>query len=435
MDLERAQWRSSAGFVLAALGAAVGLGNIWRFSYVAGENGGGAFVLAYLVSVAALGLPLLVAELAIGRHAQADPVAAFGKLAPRAPWRWTGWLGVAAAVAILSYYPLVAGWVAAYLWHFAFAGVAPEEAGGYAAQFSRLLADPARTLFWYAMVLAATAAIVALGVQRGIERACKALMPLFALLLLLLAGYGLTLEGAGRALGFLFAPQWSALASPRTWLAAVGQAFFSIGLGMAIFVTYGGYLPRRERLPRAALMIVMGDTAVALLAGLAIFPGVFTYGLDPAQGATLAFAVLPEVFAQMPLGRGIGAAFFLLLLIAALTSAVSLLEVPVALAIARLGWRRAPAAWAIGFAAFVLGAPAALVAPWLDLVDRFSSNLLLPASGIAIALVAGWAWAPAAARQAADLPEGLAATLWLWSLRLALPAVIALILVGGLGGF
>jgi NSS family neurotransmitter:Na+ symporter len=260
-------------------------------------------------------------------------------------------------------------------------------------------------------------------------------MPLFALLLLLLAGYGLTLEGAGRALGFLFAPQWSALASPRTWLAAVGQAFFSIGLGMAIFVTYGGYLPRRERLPRAALMIVLGDTAVALVAGLAIFPGVFTYGLDPAQGATLAFAVLPEVFAQMPLGRGIGAAFFLLLLIAALTSAVSLLEVPVALAIARLGWRRAPAAWAIGFAAFVLGAPAALVAPWLDLVDRFSSNLLLPASGIAIALVAGWAWAPAAARQAADLPEGLAATLWLWSLRLALPAVIALILVGGLGGF
>jgi neurotransmitter:Na+ symporter, NSS family len=418
-----AQWRSSAGFLLAALGAAVGLGNIWRFSYVAGENGGGAFVLAYLVAVVGIGLPLLIAELAVGRHARMDPIAAFGALAPRAPWRWTGWLGVAAAVVILGYYPLIAGWVVAYLWHFAVEGVNPRGAGGYAAHFSRLLADPARALLWHALVLGATVAIVAAGVERGIERACKLLMPLFALLLLLLAGYGLTLEGAPRAFAFLFAPEWSALAAPRTWLAAVGQAFFSIGLAMGIMVTYGGYLSREERLPRAALVIALGDTAVALIAGLMIFPAVFTYGMDPAQGATLAFAVLPEVFALMPLGRWIGTAFFLLLAIAALTSAVSLLEVPVALAIAQRGWRRAPAAAGIGLGVFVLGAPAALTLRWLDALDKFSSNVLLPASGIAIALVVGWSWPLAASR------------LWLWSLRVALPLAIALVMIGGLGGF
>lgn len=425
------RWRSSAGFLLAALGAAVGLGNIWRFSYVAGENGGGAFVLAYFLAVVALGLPLLIAELAIGRHAHSDPVSAFSRVAPRAPWRWAGWPGVAAAVAILSYYPMVAGWVASYLWHFAVQGVAPAE-GGYAAQFGRLIADPVQTLLWHGLVLAATAAIVALGVERGIERACRLLMPLFAALLVLLAGYGLSLEGAGRALGFLFAPEWSALASPRTWLAAVGQAFFSIGLAMGVLVTYGGYLSQRERLPRAALAIALGDTAVALVAGLVIFPAVFTYGVDPAQGPTLAFAVLPEVFALMPLGRWIGAAFFLLLLIAALTSAVSLLEVPVALAIARRGWPRAPTAWGIGLAAFALGAPGALLVSWLDRVDGFASHVLLPASGIAIALVAGWAWPASAARQAADLPAGAWGWLWLWSLRAVLPLVIALLMISSL---
>lgn len=429
------QWRSSAGFVLAALGAAVGLGNIWRFSYVAGENGGGAFVLAYFLAVMALGLPLLIAELAIGRHTRADAVGAFGRLAPQVPWRWAGWLGVAAAMAILSYYPLVAGWVASYLWHFAIEGLSPAGEGGYAGEFSRLLDDPARTLFWHGLVLAATAAIAALGVERGIERACKLLMPMFAVLLVVLAGYGLTLEGARQALGFLFAPDWRALASPHTWLAAVGQAFFSIGLAMGILVTYGGYLPQRERLPRAALVIALGDTAVALMAGLMIFPAVFTYGVDPAQGATLAFAVLPEVFSLMPLGRWIGTAFFLLLLIAALTSAVSLLEVPLALAIARRGWRRSRAAWGIGLAAFVLGAPAALAPWWLDQVDRLGSNVLLPASGIAIALVAGWAWPPSTARQAADLPAGMPGRLWLWSLRVALPFLIALVMIRGLGGF
>lgn len=429
---QKPQWRSSAGFILSALGAAVGLGNIWRFPYVAGENGGGAFILAYILAVAALGLPLLIAELAIGRHTRSDPVAAYGRLAPRAPGRWAGWLGVAAAVAILGYYPLIAGWVASYLWHFVSTGVAPADEGGYAAQFSRLIADPARILFWHGLVLAATAAIVALGVERGIERACILLMPLFGALLVLLAGYGLTLEGGRQALGFLFAPDWRALALPQTWLAAVGQAFFSIGLAMGVLVTYGGYLSPRERLPRAALTIAAADTAVALVAGLMIFPAVFTYGVDPAQGATLAFAVLPEVFAVMPLGRWIGTAFFLLLLIAALTSAVSLLEVPVALAIARRGWRRSRAAWGIGLAAFVLGAPAALAPRWLDQVDRFTSNVLLPASGIAIALVAGWAWAPSAARQAAELPARLPAWLWLWSLRVALPLVITLVMIGGL---
>jgi len=438
------QWTSGYAFLLAALGAAVGIGNIWRFSYVVGENGGGAFVIVYLVAVLALGWPLLIAELAIGRSSRTDAVSAFAQISPARPWRWVGWIGVLACIAILSYYPVVAGWVVNYLWRYLDGSAALPGPAGYSAQFETVIADPGQALFFFSFVMVATIAIVAAGVERGIERACTVLMPVFVLLLVLLAAYGLTLDGAGRALSFLFTPDWDALRRPATYLAAIGQAFFSIGLGMGVLITYGSYVPARENLPRAALLLVLGDSLIALLAGLMIFPAVFTYGVDPAQGPTLVFAVLPEVFQVMPGGRWIAIAFFLLLFIAALTSSVALLEVPVAWVIARWKWHRGRAALLVGAFSLALGVPVALgygvLAPaatdgasLLDRIDHFSSNILLPASGIAVALMAGWAWHSDSARHAADFSVGVVGLAWLWSLRITLPLVIGLVMAQSLG--
>jgi len=439
-----AQWSSGYAFLLAALGAAVGLGNIWRFSYVVGENGGGAFVIVYVVAVLALGWPLLIAELAIGRSTRTDAVSAFAQISAARPWRWAGGIGVLACIAILSYYPVVAGWVVNYLWRYLQGSAALPGSAGYSAQFQSVISDPGQAIFFFSLVMFATVAIVAAGVERGIERACKILMPVFVLLLVLLAGYGLTLDGAGRAISFLFTPDWDALGRPATYLAAIGQAFFSIGLGMGVLITYGAYVPARENLPRAALFLVIGDTLIALLAGFMIFPAVFTYGVDPAQGPTLAFAALPEVFQVMPGGRGIAIAFFLLLFIAALTSSVALLEVPVAWVIARWKWHRARAALVVGAFALALGVPVALgygvlapeeagAATLLDRIDHFSSNILLPASGIAVAIMAGWVWRPDMARQAANLASGAVGMVWVWSLRVVLPLVIGLVMAQGLG--
>jgi len=440
---DRGQWKSSHGFVLAALGSAIGLGNIWRFSYVVGENGGGAFIVVYLAAVIALGLPVLIAELAIGQKTRADAVAAFERISPAKPWRWTGWLGVTAGIAILAYYPVIAGWVAQYLWFYAVGEPFLRPGSDFAAHFEASIADPFHAVLWYGAVIAVAAAIVASGIERGIELASKVLMPLFVVLVVLLAGYGLSLPGASRAFRFLFSPNWIFLLEPRTYLAAIGQAFFSIGVAMAILVTYGSYLPNREKLPRAALAIASGDTLIALVAGMMIFPAVFSYDLDPAHGPTLAFAVLPEVFASMPGGRWIGLGFFLLLQVAALTSVMALLEVPVSLAVSKLRWRRPFSALVVAFAAFLMGLPAALgygflreilsmSVPPLDLIDHFASNIVLPLSGIAIALFAGWIWPTPDAMRSSGLTTMPIRQLWIWSLRVVVPGAIALVMIKGL---
>ncbi|MDZ4736056.1 MAG: sodium-dependent transporter [Rhodospirillaceae bacterium] len=444
-NVERSgQWTSSRGFVLAALGSAIGLGNIWRFSYVVGENGGGAFIIVYLMAVMGLGLPLLIAELAIGKRTRMNAVAAFEQISDARPWRWTGWIGVTASVAILAYYPVIAGWVARYLWVYTVGEPHDPLGADFAARFEAIIADPRQALFWYGVVIAVAASIVAAGIERGIELASKVLMPLFAILVVLLAGYGLSLPGASRAIGFLFSPNWSVLLEPKTYLAAVGQSFFSIGLAMAILVTYGSYLSKGERLPRAALAIAAGDSLIALTAGVMIFPAVFSYGLDPAHGPTLAFVVLPEVFAAMPAGRWIGVGFFLLLQVAALTSIIALLEVPVSLVIAKLRWRRSFAALVVAFVAFLIGVPSALgygilrelllmPVPLLDVIDHSASNIVLPLSGIAIALFAGWVWPTEDAMQASSLATKRVRQLWIWLLRIVIPGVIALVMIAGLG--
>jgi NSS family neurotransmitter:Na+ symporter len=442
---EQTKWRSRAGFFFAALGSAVGLGNIWRFSYVAGESGGAAFLIVYAVAVVTLSLTLLVGELALGRATRSEPLTALSAVGPSPLLEKTGWLAVAASLGILAYYPVVAGWVANYFWRYLVAsGSSP--AGDFVAHaqaFDRMIADPAAVLPWHALVLGLTATIVSLGVERGIERACRILMPAFVALLVVLVVHALTLDGAPRAVEFLFSPTWAALLEPHTYLAAVGQAFFSVGLGMGVLITYGGYLGGRESLTLTALGIGLGDAAIALLSGLVIFSAVFSYAVDPAHGPTLAFAVLPSVFAQMPDGRWLAASFFLMLFLAALTTTVALLEVLVAVATTRFGIRRVPAALLAGGIVFVLGVPAALgygplsrwlpgVTPPLEGIDRLVSEILLPMSGLLTALAIGWG-SVGRIVEAAGLGVR-AQALWVWSMRLFLPAAIAAAMAGGLAG-
>ncbi|MCZ7566582.1 MAG: sodium-dependent transporter [Burkholderiales bacterium] len=436
----REQWASRAGFVLATLGCAVGLGNVWRFSYVAGENGGAAFLVAYVACVAAIGLPAMLAECALGGRARLDVVGAFSTgRAPRA-WRLAGAGAVIAAFLILAYYSVVAGWAYKY-----FAGYATGELRGLppgeaAARFAAFLREPFEPTAWHFAFMATTVAVVALGVARGIERTSRILVPLLGAIVLLLAGYAMTLPGAGRGLAFLFAPDWSALARPQIYLAALGQAFFSLGVGMGVLITYASYVREDERMARAAGMIAAGDTLFAVVAGVAIFPAVFAFGLDPAQGPALAFVTLPQVFALMPGGGWFAAAFFFLLSAAALTSAVSLLEVVAAFGMRRLGLARRTAASLAGLAAFAAGVPAALGSGvWrevallgrgiLEVMDYVTGCLLLPLGGVAVVVFVGWFVPRAAAVEASGLRSGALARLWLLAVRYLAPAAIAVMFV------
>lgn len=439
-----ARWGSSLGFALAVLGSAIGLGNIWRFPYVMGEHGGAAFLLVYLLVVFILGLPALLAEFAAGFRAHADGLTAYATIAPRRPWRWTGWLGVAAAIVILMYYPVVTGWVAQHLWLSLLGDIATPGATGDA-RFVALTRDTAGVLLAQGLVLLMASLIVGAGVVAGIERTCKVLMPLFAVLLVGLAIYGLTLPGAGKGVDFLFRADWAAVLEPTTWLVALGQALFTVGIGMGVMVTYGAYLSDSRALPRTGLAVVAGDTLVGLVACLIIFPAVFSLGMEPAQGPGLAFVILPEVFERMPGGHVAAVAFFLLLLIAALASTVSLLEVPVSVFISRYGWSRRRAALVTGVAIFLMGMPVALGegTAWLkpdgwptllDIADQFSSYVLLPLSAIGIALVVGWQWQENDAANAAGLQEGMVRKSWWLAMRWLVPLLLVVVLVTGLLG-
>lgn len=442
----REQWGSHRGFILATIGSAAGMGNVWRFSYVAGENGGGAFLVVYLVFIVLIGVPLVIAELAIGRRAQSDAVQAFRTLAPNTPWVAGGYLGVGGAFLILGYYAVVAGWALKYfggavsgaLWR-----VAGEGYGGY---FRAFVAEPWQPLVWQGAMIALTVLFVAGGVRRGIERLNAVLMPLLALILVALAVYGATRPGAGAGLDFLFAPDWAVLRKPDVYLAAMGQAFFSLGVGMAVYVTYGSYLAHRTRLPGGALAIASGDSLIAIIAGIAIFTTVFAAGADPAAGPELAFITLPQTMLAMPGGEVIGPIFFLLLAAAALTSMVSMLEIPVAFLTRAWRTTRRRSAIGVGVVAFAIGIPASLGfgmlggVRWrdrviLDNMDYVVSNILLPAGGLIVALFVGWGWGRAMALAESDFGESLIGRTWFWLLRTVVPTLILLIFLRALAVF
>lgn len=438
------QWRSRIGFILATVGAAVGLGSIWRFAYVVGENGGGAFLVVYAAMMLIICIPLVIAELAIGRRGAADAVSAFEAATQGGGWRFVGGVGVIAAGAILTYYAVVAGWSARYLaqsfgtvlW-----AVAPE---AYDSYFLSFIADGFAVAFWQAFMLAITASVVATGVNAGIERLNMWLMPLLGLIVVALAIYAMSLPGSEKGLAFLFAPDWSAFGRPSLYLSALGQAFFSIGIGMAVFVTYGSYLQSSVRIPAAATLIVVIDTLFSIAAGLAVFPAVFAFGGNPASGPGLAFIVFPQILQKMPAGHIVGPIFFFLLSAAALASMISLLETCVAYAIRRRGATRGRATALLTVMIFVLGLPSALghgAVPWLtragtpilDVIDKSVSNFILPLSGLLIAILVGWRMERGRALADADLSHTAVGMAWLWLMRVVVPAMIALILARSLG--
>jgi NSS family neurotransmitter:Na+ symporter len=437
----REHWKSGLGFVLAALGSAVGLGNVWRFSYVTGENGGGTFLLIYVGMVLVVGMPLLIAEFAAGRSTQRENVSALQRLAPTSPWRNLGLLGVFIATLVLAYYAVIAGWVFKYLSIYLLQSAHTLAEPDFSSSFSRHVAAPLEPLMWQGAGLIACTAILAKGVQRGIERASLLLMPLLAVLLLALAARSASLPGFDQALAFLFTPDWAALTRPGVYLAALGQALFSIGLAMGVMVTYGSYLGPERSLPKAATVVVLGDTLFALTAGLVIFPAVFSFGLDPAEGPGLAFVVLPQVFDRMSGGTTFGAVFFGLLSIAALTSMVSLLEVPVAYATERFGLSRRKATLGLVAGVFLVGAPASLgFGLWsevrlfadlslLDLMDALAVDLLLPLHALMLSLMLGWAWPKPEAIKSSGLSEGVPGLIWHTCLRYLTPLLCAVILV------
>ena len=342
MDVSRGEWSSKMGFILAAAGSAIGLGNIWRFPYVAGENGGGAFVLVYIVFVVIIGLPYMFAELALGRSVQRNPVGAIDAIKPGSVWKGVGYLGVLTGVGILSFYGVIAGWTVGYIYKMVIA-----EPGS----FSEFISDPWLVSFLFAFFIFITAVIVYGGISGGIERWSKILMPIFFILLAGLIVYAVSLEGASKGLAFYLKPDFSKITG-RVMLAALGQAFFSLSLGMGLMITYGSYVSKKENLISSGIYIAIFDTLIAVMAGLIIFPALFAMGKSPAQGPQLVFVVFPELFGQMPGGYVVGALFFVLLSVAALTSTISLLEVPVAFLVDEKKVNRKTIVWVVAFVTF-----------------------------------------------------------------------------------
>ncbi len=437
----RERWGSRIGFVFAAAGSAVGLGNIWKFPYTTGEHGGGAFLLIYLAVIASLGISVLIAELVIGRAAQRNAIGAFRRLGG-ARWRAVGLLGVLAAFLILSFYTIVAGWTLAYALKMANGVFATGLPAGTI--FGGFIGDAVAPLIYGAAFMAMTVAVVLGGVRAGIERASLFLMPMLFVLLIVLVARAVTLPGAVDGLVFFLKPDFSQI-SAATLTAALGQAFFSLSIGLGTMITYGSYLGPEQNLGASARNIVGLDTAVAILAGLMIFPAVFAAGVDPAAGPGLAFVTLPTIFAAMPLGQIFGTLFFVLLAIAALTSAVSLLEPMVCVMMDEFKLPRRPTAITLGAATFALGIPSSLsLGPWaditllgkgfLDLVDFVASNIMLPLGGLFIALFVGWVMGPQAVGEidGDGAPGRVLTRAWLLIVRFIAPVAIAWILITGL---
>lgn len=439
---QREQWGSKLGFVLACAGSAVGLGNIWRFPYITGQYGGGAFVLVYVALVFVIGFSVMLAEMAIGRHAQLNAVGSFRKIKGGA-WPIVGWMGVIAGFIILSYYGVIGGWTMAYIVK-SFTGLMGAAAGGGAGDiFVGLITNPAQVIAWQALFMAITIYIVYKGIGGGIEKYCKILMPALFLLLLVLIVRSVTLPGAGAGINFYLKPDFSKLTGGALG-AALGQAFFSLSLGMGCMITYGSYLGKKELLPGAAIQVCVLDTLVAFLAGLVIFPAVFAFALEPGAGPGLTFITLPNVFGQMPGGAVWSGLFFLLLFVAALTSAISLLEVVSAYVIDEIKWSRPKASLIMGICIFLLGIPSAMgiagIIPkfwgrdFLDSFDFIASNVLLPLGGLFIALFVGWFWTEGARQEVENkgaAPFSLYVP-WLWVCRVVAPLAIAYIFITGL---
>jgi NSS family neurotransmitter:Na+ symporter len=440
-----AHWSSRFAFLMASVGFAVGLGNIWRFPYVAGENGGAAFVLIYLACVFGIGVPILMAELLIGRRGQGSPPTAVANVAAAngrsRQWQWVGGMGVLAAYTIEIVYAVVVGWVLWYLFKAITTGFAGVDATIAEAQFAAVLDSNLGMLAWTLVGLAITGLIIYAGVQNGIERAVSVMMPLMFLLLVGLAIYNVFAGGFSQAIQWLFTPDFSKIGF-ATVLAAIGQAFFSIGVAMGGMMVYGSYLPKTISITHSVLIVVIADTGVALLAGLVIFPAVFNNGLDPAAGAGLIFQTLPVAFAQMPGGHVFGVLFFVMLSVAGITSMVGLVESVNFWLEDKFGMPRHKSAVLVVasiacFSIFSILSYNVLAEYNLggrnfnDTMDYFSNQILLPLGGLLIAVFAGWAMHRDATRDELTSLTQSTYALWHFLIRFVVPPALLVIFVMG----
>ena len=445
-------WSSRLMFIMAATGSAVGLGNIWRFPYITSDNGGGAFVLVYLGCILLVGLPILFSEIIIGRRGRMSPINSLRELADDAgasrAWMGLGWMGVIAGFLVLSFYSVVAGWTLHYGWlYFKQLFLGAPAISDPAATFSALLASPGELIFWHGVFMVMTVSVVALGVEKGLERAVSVLMPTLFVLLLILLGYAMTTGHFGEALGFLFKPDWSSISGGMI-VTAMGQAFFTLSLGMCAIMAYGAYLPSNVNIPRVGVAVAATDTSVALIAGMAIFPIVLSFGLDPeGGGAGFIFTSLPLAFNEMAFGIAYGMAFFLLLSVAAWTSSISLLEPPTAYFVEATNFSRkqialviAALTWLMGLASvFSLNIWSEVTIGGKDImgaIEYVAADIMLPVGGLLIALFAGWVLSRTITREELDekMPDwGFQA--WLWLTRIFTPLMILVVLGGILGVF
>lgn len=393
---QQEHWKSRIGFVLAAAGSAIGLGAIWKFPYVAGTGGGGAFLLLFLLFTLLLGFPLLIGEFMLGRKSQSDAITTYKKFAPNSAWHITGRIGVVTSFLVLSFYSVVGGWIILYLGKALTGGIAGLSQEQFGPIFGDIIANPFATLAGQLIFMLLTIIIVAQGIQKGIEKASTIMMPALFILFIIIVIRSLSLDGAMEGVKFLLVPDFAKLTS-ETILFALGQAFFTLTLGASVMMTYASYLPKTQNLPKSALSIIAMNIVIVLLAGLAIFPGVFAFGLEPDAGPTLIFTVLPAVFNQMPLGTLFFIAFLILFLFAALTSAFSMIEIIVATMTKNEASKRKKYTWTIGMAIFIVGIPSCLSYGIMadvklfdktvfDLVDFAVSNVLLPLGALLISI-------------------------------------------------
>lgn len=437
------QWSSRWAFILAATGSAVGLGNIWKFPYMTGQNGGGAFVLVYLLCVALVGVPIMVAEILAGRRGRQSPINTMRSLAAesaRSPaWQVVGWGGILAGFLIMSFYSVVAGWACAYVFNAALGvfSTTPKEA--IPGLFDQLLASPWTLLFWHTLFTAMTVVVVARGVRSGLEQGVRWMMPALFLLLVLLVGYAMSTDAFMQGVRFLFEPDFSKITAEGV-LKAMGHSFFTLSLGMGAIMVYGSYLPQNASIAASTLMIAIADTTAALLAGLAIFPIVFANGLEPAGGPGLVFQTLPIAFGAMPGGSFFATLFFVLLVFAAWTSAISIIEPAVAYLVENRGLRRPVAAMVIGTGCWLLGIGALLSfnawsefkvfgKTFFDLIDFIASNIMLPLGGLAVALFVGWVMRREHVADELAVGQGLGFRAWYFILRYGSPVFVLFLLL------
>jgi NSS family neurotransmitter:Na+ symporter len=445
-------WSSGFTFILAAVGAAVGLGNIWKFPFVVGVNGGGAFVLVYLASVIFVAVPILIAELWIGRRGGHSPPVAMRNVAEKAgrsrAWFIVGWMGMLVGYLIATYYSVIAGWTLAYIFK-AGSGFGGADAATVAQQFDELLADPLTMAAWHTVFITIALFIVGRGLRDGIERAVTILMPTLFVMLIVMIGYAAVEGDFGAGVDFLFSTDFSKIDGTAV-LTAIGQSFFSISVAMGLIMTYGSYVPKGVSLTKSALIIAGADTLVALLAGLMIFPLVFANGLDPASGPGLIFRTLPAAFVGMSGGAVFGALFFLLLAFAAVTSIIAIIAPIVAYAEGKWGMRRRTGCIVFGFLAWAIGlatvlsfnvwsnfTPLSAIRPFADLnifalIDYFTANLLMPLGGILMAVFVGWLVKPRVLAEDLSFGSPLLFTVWLWMIRVVAPVAILGVLYSSL---